>query len=248
MSNLIPSLKDFGLTENEAKVYLANLELGSATVQEVAKKSGVKRTTIYTMLENLKRYGLMSEFHKQGKILLIAEDPSRLEQLMQNRQERIKAALPELRSLFSSPAEKPKVRFYEGKDGIRQVFQDTLDEGKEIKCFVSWRSELRAIPEIVNAYIKERVKKDIWVRALADRTKESKYYQERGKEELRELYFLPEGSLPFDTEVNIYGNKVAWFTFKKEYFGLIIESEQIANTWRMVFDIIWGMCKNSSIV
>ncbi len=243
MSKLLTILKDFGLSENEARVYLANLELGTATIQAVAKKSGVKRTTIYTLLDGLKRYGLISEVNKENKTLLVAEDPIHVERLMKERQEQLQSALPELRSLYNSLAEKPRVRFYEGRSGIRQVYQDTLAESKEISCFVGWHSAVEAIPDIVEKYIKERVKKGIWVRALADRTKESKHYQEKGQAELRELYFLPEGSLPFNTEVNIYGNKVAILSFKGEYFGIIIESEEIAKTWRMVFDIIWKLCK-----
>ena len=241
MANLEQTLKELGLSENEAKVYLANLELGATTVQEVARKSGVKRTTIYTLLDALKQRGLLAEYRKGVKTYLVAEDPQRLERVLQEREDKLKAALPELRSLYNLSPSKPKVRFYEGREGIKQVYQDTLDEGKEIRCFVGWQSMVKAMPDYWSSYIAERVKRGIWVRALADRSEESKHYQAQGEKELRELRFLPEGARPFNTEVNIYGNKVAMLTFGKEVIGVIIESEDIANTWRMVFEVIWNV-------
>lgn len=243
MSNIMTILQYFGLSDSEAKVYLASLELGPATVQEVAVKSGVKRTTVYTLLDGLKQAGLISEFNKKTKTLLVAEDPARLDGLMKERHEKVQAALPELRSLYNALAEKPKVRFYEGKEGVRQVFQDTLETDKEILCLVGLQSEMQSIPDIVNRYVRDRVKKGIGIKVLAEKSKYSIRNKEAGAKELRELYFLPPDSLPINTEVNIYGNKVAYVVFKKEFFAIIIESAEIANTWRMVFGIIWKLCK-----
>jgi len=244
MSNLILTLKNFGLSEKEARIYLALLELGTTTIQPVAKKSGVKRTTIYTVLENLKKIGLISEFHKGAKTFITAEDPNYIYKIINEKRGKIQLALPELRLLYNTLSTKPKVRFYEGKNGIKQVYQDTLDEGKEILCFVNWYSMVKSMPDFWESYINERVKRNINVRALAEKSKQSEYYKKREKEELRQLRFLPQTALSFNTEINIYGNKVAMLTFVKEFIGIIIESEQITNTWRMVFEIIWNVSKN----
>ena len=50
-------LENLGLSEKEAEIYLALLELGTGTVVEVAKKSGVKRPTAYLVLDELKKMG-----------------------------------------------------------------------------------------------------------------------------------------------------------------------------------------------
>ena len=52
-------LEAFGLTEKESRVYLALLELGEAGIGEIAKKSAIKRTTLYDVVENLKKSGLV---------------------------------------------------------------------------------------------------------------------------------------------------------------------------------------------
>ncbi|MCX6729918.1 MAG: BlaI/MecI/CopY family transcriptional regulator, partial [Candidatus Portnoybacteria bacterium] len=71
-------LQQFGLSNNEAKVYLAGLEIGQASIQDLAQKSQVKRTTIYTVLEGLKEKGLMSQIKRGSKAFLVSENPENL--------------------------------------------------------------------------------------------------------------------------------------------------------------------------
>lgn len=76
MQSLIATLEQFGIEEKQAKVYLATLELGQATVHELSEKSGIKRTSIYNFLEEMKNRGLLLEIELKGKTILIAEDPN----------------------------------------------------------------------------------------------------------------------------------------------------------------------------
>ncbi|MBI2590251.1 TrmB family transcriptional regulator, partial [Candidatus Berkelbacteria bacterium] len=46
-------LEELGFSENEARIYAANLELGPSTVADIARKAGVNRTTGYNILEVL---------------------------------------------------------------------------------------------------------------------------------------------------------------------------------------------------
>ena len=52
-------LKSIGLDDKEARVYMALLELGTATVHPIANKAEIKRPTTYLILEQLlkKRFG-----------------------------------------------------------------------------------------------------------------------------------------------------------------------------------------------
>lgn len=78
-------LQKAGLNETEAKIYLAALELGQTSVSRIARKSGIKRTTVYLSLENLIHKGLMSQIVKDGKKYFFAEDPRNLERLMKRK-------------------------------------------------------------------------------------------------------------------------------------------------------------------
>ena len=75
-------LRELGLSENEAKVYLAMLELGPATVLEIAAKALMNRPTVYVQIESLKQRGLVSTQSKGKKQIFIAESPSHLESML----------------------------------------------------------------------------------------------------------------------------------------------------------------------
>ena len=93
--NLTTILQNLGLNEKEAKVYLACLELGSATVQEVSDKAGVKRTSVYNFLEDMKARGFITEVKHGKKILLTAEDPRVLLKKADEQKKQFEEMLPE---------------------------------------------------------------------------------------------------------------------------------------------------------
>ena len=139
---LIASIEDLGLSQKEARVYLANLMLGPATVQKIADQSSIKRVTTYVILESLSNLGLVSQSTKGKKTYFVAEEPAQLRRLLQKKEQAIKeqqksfdAILPELNDLKSLPTESPNVRFYDTAEGIRGVIGSFLSShiNKDIK-------------------------------------------------------------------------------------------------------------------
>src|SRR4030042_4852159 len=111
---LVEALKQFGLTEKEAQIYLALLELGTASVQKIAQKAKVARPTTYDVLESLKNQQLASIFEK-GKVKYYSPtDPASILEMAKLKNQAIKDAFPQLRVLYSLPSKKPAVKFYEG--------------------------------------------------------------------------------------------------------------------------------------
>src|SRR3989338_8570172 len=113
--SLDKNLISLGLSQKEASVYIASLELGPATAQNIAKKAAVNRPTTYVMIESLTKRGLMSSFEKGKKRFFSAESPERLQNIfhvqrreIEEREHELHSILPELRAL-SSGAEKPRV-------------------------------------------------------------------------------------------------------------------------------------------
>ena len=130
---LIANLEDLGLSQKEARVYLANLMLGAATVQKIADQSGIKRVTTYVILESLNNLGLVSQSTKGKKTYFVAEEPSQLRRLLQKKEQAIQeqqknfdAILPELNELKTLPTESPNVRFYDTAEGIRSMMASFL--------------------------------------------------------------------------------------------------------------------------
>src|SRR4030042_5992747 len=167
-------LEQLGLSEKEAKVYLAVLELGEANIQQIAQKSGVKRTTAYDIINSLKEKRLLTEITKGKKAFFSAEDPRKLERQLDEKKETLKKILPELLSITNLLDTKPHIKFYEGNDGIKEVYKDTLDyPDQELLAWVSQEAVVGFDVEWLDKYyVSKRLEKKIWVRVIAPDTQE----------------------------------------------------------------------------
>ncbi|MFA5051212.1 MAG: helix-turn-helix domain-containing protein [Patescibacteria group bacterium] len=241
---LLETLKDFGLSEKEGKIYLANLELGATTVQELAKKSEIKRTTVYTVIEDLKKKGLISEMKKGAKTLFVPEEPEKLARLISEREKKFKEILPELKSIYNLAPQKPRVRFYEGKEGIKNILEDVLKTGKNYyHVDPSEQDLIKLVGEnYLDELVKRRVENKIFCQVIWNKEPWAEKQTEKNKEVLRESKWLPkEYRLP--TREYIYGDKVALMFLEKEPTGLIIEDKNIADLQRLFFETLWKSCK-----
>jgi len=235
-------LKEFGLTDKEIKVYLACIKLGTALVQDIAKKAGTYRTYTYEILKSLKEKGLVSYIIKSGKQYFEVARPEKLLNILKEKKQKIQKLMPQLETLYKSVVDKPKIEIYEGKEGIKTVIDDLIKTKKDISIYGSTRKQLRLLHFYFPNYIKRRVKAKTRIRVLTEHTKATEELKKKDKTELRETRFFPRGIEP-PTATNIYGNKVAILSLEKELLGIIIESETIARTQRMIFDMLWQMAE-----
>lgn len=238
---LFKDLQQFGLSEKEARVYMALLEIGEASVGHITQKSGVKRTTVYDVIEDLKASGLVGMIKKEKKTLYFAEDPRSLEGKLEEKKESLKRMLPELLSIANFLDNKPKIRFYEGKEGIKEVYKDTLHyPDQELLAWVA-EEAIEAFDEaFLNAYyLPRRVEKKIWVRAIAPDVPLMQQYKGQDISSLRKTRLIDAKRFPLDAEINLYGrNKIAIMSFS-EQTSLIIESEKIFRTLKSIFECQW---------
>jgi len=245
--DLVNVLKQLGFNENKAKVYLACLELGRATASDVAKKSSLIRTTVYKILEELVSEGLVEADLTSRVKTFIVLPPVKLIALIDSKKSVAQDSLPFFLEIFSSTKYKPKIRFYEGKEGIKKVFEDALDVKEKIVYTFSpikdLLSELGAT--YARHYTNKRVKNDILRKALRQISdKESskgqwEFYADDEKLK-REVRFLPK-SVIFSTLIQIYDNKVSFISFEKENFAFIIESRELSSFMKQLFNLLWSM-------
>ena len=239
--NLTQTLQSLGIDDKQAAVYLAALELGTATVGEVAKKAGVKRTSVYNFLAEMKTAGLISEIKKGRTSLITPSDPQTLIARAQDNLKNIKSALPELLGLFNLPAHKPKVRFYEGVDGIKTAYQDILDTAQTIYGFSDYEKMFALMPaDYLWSFPVERVNKKIKFHCIAQEGPMGRMVKKKDREQLRETRLV---KTDFETEINIYGNKVAMMSFRRPGAAVIIEDAAIAKTLKSVWRAWWENLK-----
>lgn len=240
-------LSALGLTDEEAKVYLAVLELGGSYVSAIAKKAGVHRVSCYHTLDNLVKKGLVSSLSRNNMKYFTVESPRVLVNQLEEKYTKAQKLLPELLSLTNSLAYKPKIQYYEGLNGLKNIFEDTLDSEGEILGYTN----LAALPEVlpdeyIRKYAKNKIDSKIKSRMLSPISDDAlgyidKYYPNYEETiEFVEILFINPKEFMIEYEINIYEDKVSIISLNSdEIIGLILQSPVYARTQRAIFNLAW---------
>ena len=191
-TQLLALLSGAGLNEKEAGLYLAGLELGEASLQQLAKEAGIKRPTAYDVIRELERKGLFLQSIRDKKRYFVAEDPEVVLGLLKTREEALTRALPDLKLLLQTGGRKPRVKFYDGVEGLKAMYWNTLESKGTILVYGSIDDMWYAMPrDFIKDYVKERAKRKINIRGLVPNTNDAQEYVKRDKEELRHMILIP---------------------------------------------------------
>jgi sugar-specific transcriptional regulator TrmB len=240
-----------GLTAEQAQIYESLLEHGPQSASELATSTPVKRTYAYSVCADLVKKGLIAQELRGRTTVFRALSPQQLITEAQTQklkaelaQKELENILPTLKSKYNLAENKPVVTYFEGVEGIKKVYQDTLSEKQPIDALVQ-TSEVH--PEIyrwvTQEYVKARIAAGIAVRAIVASGEKTEKYTELDKKELRETKVVDSTSFPFKHEINIYGTKLAIINHNKtaQLIGIIIDNPHIATTFRSWFDLTWGL-------
>jgi len=247
---MIEQLIKLGLSDKEAHVYIACLELAEDTVQNIAKKSGVNRATTYVILERLMSLGLVSSVERAKKTMFIAEDPSELENILEEQKRAIDGrkkylddVMGQLKAVYNKNKTKPAVRYFEGADGLEALDRygkDQFREGSELLSIIPIDLVEEHFPQRRKNSVQDRVVRRISSRAIyTHRAGEIPNYQ--NKKELRDGIFIPREQLNIHGTVQVYPEwGVKFFNFSKEnYSGVLIQSADFAHTMQQLFELAW---------
>jgi sugar-specific transcriptional regulator TrmB len=243
--NIDQILVQIGLNETEAKFYLAALELGQAPVREIALKAGISRTNAYDVFARLLEHGLVAEGGGGSRRMMLveAEPPDQLVELLDVRRRRLDALLPELRSLHNRSAGKPRVRFYQGHEGIKLVLDDTLTvRDKKLLGILSMR-DLFEVPgrTWMDDLVRRRIRAGVHLRVIRSPVKDIRNVWPQSAPDLREVRFASRDFV-FAMTSYIYDDKVALISSRRENFAMTIESEELATMQRNLFEALWASC------
>lgn len=242
------SLEYIGFSEKEVLVYLALLELGKGTVTQISRKAGINRPTGYHILASLEAKELVKVSGKEPKQEYVAESPNQIEIMLLKKIERdqafIKEArkiIPELKSIHNV-ADRPKVLFYEGREGLEKVYEDTLTSREPIRAYASVENMHMGLPGYFPEYYKRRAGKGIAIRAIIPNTETGRERKGFDSKEMRQTALVPKDVFDFSPEINIYDNKVMIASWR-EKLGIIIESHEIADAMKKVYELAWAEAK-----
>jgi len=247
MATIEAGLKQLGLDDKEAKVYVAALELGPSPVQKIAVRATVPRATTYLVLDALKEKGLVSTYEQGKKTYFVAEPPQKFTDLLAERHaalEQQQKLLTDLIPLLDAhgqykPGTRPTVRYYECQRAIKTFIQDVLSGkgGDVLNLFNLEQAHhtLEAGGVLIDDVRSRRARFKIKTRAIYTSTKGSRLE----KTPDRDAKFVPPEDLPLETDISIRGNKVIFIPYNHPLRGVAIEDPSIAEAMRHIFELIW---------
>jgi sugar-specific transcriptional regulator TrmB len=232
---MLQELQDLGLSEKEAKIYLAALE--------------IVRPTTYLQIKSLMEKGLMSTYEEGKKTYFAPESPEALRRVLQQQKESIQSKvseldrlLPGLTQLFDTAGERPLVRFFPGKEGVAAVREEVLTT-KEKKLYIVFS------PENLSRLFGEKYLDDYSERrkALGIHSQGIYTYKENFDrvilDNLTERRSFHPDVIPLSVDLFIFDDKLAVLSLEGALFGLIIQSTQITSSMKAIFNFLWSQAK-----
>ena len=246
----IETLMEFGLSEKEAQIYLALLELEVAGASEIAKKSGVNRSSVYVVIESLKKQGLVSESADKTTQKFVAASPELLLQKAKDTtkkqieiKEKIATLVPELKALHKETKHKPKVMVYEGKEALKQAYFEPSPAyfSGDLRVYENPADLIKYLPGFIEMDAMERKKRGVKMYAISPDTLGNRELKKRYKatKSPSEVILIPKKKFEFPRspiDFAVYGDEIS-FASLKDSFCIIIKNQEIADTLKNIFDL-----------
>jgi len=249
-------LTEMGLSRSEAKIYLGLLALGHQPVSVISKRVGLNRTTTYSILKTLSKKGLVAFYNKSCITYFVANDPNCLISFIDGKcrtydyfRTELLSLVPKCRELMNEYSfAKPVVTYHDGIEGVKHVMYDALSAKGNFFAYLCLHKWFKSgLKDFLIEYKNFRIAtKQVPLSAIVPDTPEVRaFFGENYDEDnhLTKIKYLKDSRHHqlFDNEMNIYDDKVAIIHLEKgQEFGVIIQSKEIANMQKCIFQLAWN--------
>ncbi len=244
-------LREAGLAGNEAKVYLALLDLGSVTAGDIAKESGVNRTNVYDALRSLAEKGLVSHIKKTERRYFEAASPSKFLHYLEEKEEEVRERrqvleeiVPELEMKRTLSKEKEEATVYTGRKGLKTVAEDVIRTGTELLVFGAEGRFMETFRTYSRNWHRRRAHARVNMKIIySEKIREEKSHDPLSHSEMRfnaTLYDTPSTTW-------IYGENVAIILWSKQPVLTLIRSSDVSRSYRQFFNVLWRSSKGPSL-
>lgn len=250
--NFTESLKDLGLNEKEAKVYLALLQSGRATAYTIAARSGIKKATTYLVLGQLVEKGFVLNAPRAKKQQFVAVSPQKCIETAKEKIETLERELPELLALEKKQDEKVSVAYFEGIGGVKEAYNRLIKHMKkkpmQERQYVGFYAKTDNLDSDLERYFTQ-MSEDLFQKNGIKRKAITTY-----NELIAKKYLNPAALKKYNTEskalyeskyssyvsIEIYDNFVQILS-QRTLQTILIEDADIANTQRQIFEMMWDL-------
>lgn len=239
-------LKSIGLNEKESQVYLALLELEDALVSEIADKTRINRSLLYSVLAELAGKGIVTYILKNNTRYYRAAEPEKLLALLKEKEHNFRTLLPELLLLHQPKTKKPTVEVLEGKEGIKTILNDLLRIKKEWLAFNVPGKGPEILGPNIHAFENERQKSGINLKVICVKTKAGlKRGREFSKMRFTDVRYMPE-SYESPASNWVYGDRIVIIFWYPDFpFAVRIIDRKLADSYKNHFKLIWESARKN---
>lgn len=242
----------FNLNEVELSIYNELFYSGPLNATSLAQRINISRTSVYDHLDSLIEKGIVSESQKSGIKIFLAQPPSKIQLLLNEKKQQLNQATHELEKLNDLYQQqkfaKPRLQIFEGRRELQQMMKDMLLY-RDITLFAFWpiKNVIKILtPKFLKEFNSKRIKRNINIKVIWPKKHQeliNKYpHLKQGEKNKRNIKIAPT-DVSFELGYAIYQNTVRFISSSKENYGFLVESPELVNTMKNQFDIIWKISK-----
>lgn len=251
-NHYIEILKEIGLTEHESAVYFTMVSLGPAPVLKIARASEVKRTTIYSVIDNLKEKGLVRVELKGFKSLFVAESPEKLESILEQRKNKLKTHLKDFMEIYNKGGGETLIKIYEGLEATKSIYDGLLRDvrpGDDYLIITDAEKAFSYDREFFTDLRERRAKLPIKTRILIGDpgTEEGEKFRKYEQNFNLQAKFLPAGTKLTNNMV-ITPQRLVMHQFEHPIIAIVIENKSIIKMHQELFEVMWNSIENENLV
>lgn len=251
---ILNTLTDLGIESKQADVYASALVLGGGTIAELARAANIERTGIYYHINQMVNRGLLKTSRRGQRIIYLPTDPNKLKEILEKKSRSLENTLPKMQKLFSQQSGKSLITYYEGKDGIINLYAEQehimSEMSEDETLYVIARPFLgyEVLPEMFTKFFERRAKMKVQTKAIFPISEKPKAKDENSTDqEIRTKYalhvqerkYIPDQYMFENLGTIIVARDYIWMIDYRTLFGSFTENKNLANTWRMFFKFIW---------
>lgn len=234
-------LEDLGFSKNEAKAYLALLELGSASAGQVAEKSKVHRTNVYDALERMLERGVVSYTMISDVKYFQATPPQNLFRLLKEKEDKLTTVLPELLLKLQLSENKSEAHIFQGVKAFMDILYNFLNYKEPILCYGIPKEAPLMLKTLIPHFHKKRLPLKIQMKHLYNHDAQERIGA------INKMSYTEARSLPqkFDSKVstNVCGDEVVITIWISPVMTIQIKNKLLAESYKNYFNILWESAK-----
>jgi sugar-specific transcriptional regulator TrmB len=227
-----------GLTEKEARIYIALVEIGKGTAYAIAKQSGLKRPTVYVILDELRLKGLINKIPHLKNQTYTAKDPEEFIFEQENKLIEAKRAL----SLLSAKYQKKKAsaHLFEGVNEIPAALAYRRDElaDQEMYAFYGVSQKGKKVPQVYYDHVSTLASQQTTTKAFVPDDESLERFRDNETDLHQEVVTLPRKDYLPEASIEIAPLYTKIFLHSASQV-LVIESKEFSSLLRQVFSLLW---------